>query len=121
MKEVATGLQALYSLGLEGSPGADVIPATIRVWAFDLWQSRKRYWVEDGDVTCIRQAFSNLRSSCNRWPTQPKFWEALPERKSKGPALFGPDFGREREKEALAAKKLWLRDLGYNEWGERIA
>lgn len=116
MKEITAGLQALYSLGLEGAPGGDVIPATARVWAFDLWLSRKRFWVEN-DIQDIRTAFSLMRSSCNRWPPQPKFWESLPQRKSKTSAKMAPEDGREREQEALEGMRRQFREYGLDQWG----
>jgi hypothetical protein len=120
MKAIASGLQALYAMSLEGTPGADVLPATVRVWAFDLWQSKRRYWVEDGDAECIRRAFQTLRETCTRWPTQPKFWDALPERPAGEFKAIGPGWGRERESDALACRARWLRDLGVDELGRPL-
>jgi hypothetical protein len=110
----------LYSLSLEGSPGADTLPVTGEVWVRDLWDSRRRYWMEDGDVQCIRQAFATLRQTCTRWPTPAKFWDALPPRPHGEQKLLGPGWGREREAEALACMREWCKDRGFTTAGDRI-
>src|SRR5688572_6632337 len=80
MTEIASGLQALYALSPEGCPGADVLQATVGVWARDLWTANRRAWHRDADTQCIRHAFADLRQNCHRWPTPAKFWIALPDR-----------------------------------------
>lgn len=114
MTEIASGLQAVYALCPEGTPGADVLQATIGVWARDLWSSRKRSWHRDSDTPCIRFAFAQIRQNSTRWPTPTKFWEALPDRKppSGNKALMDPNAGRENEDEALRLMRERFRDWG---------
>lgn len=71
---------SVYSLGLEGSPGADIFPATVRLWVGDLWASHKCNWHES-DAQRIREAFQRLRGNSRRWPQQTDFWGFLPPRK----------------------------------------
>lgn len=121
MGEIASGLQALYALSPEGCPGADVLQATVGVWARDLWASRKRSWHQQADTQCIRHAFQQLRQSCTRWPTPAKFWEHLPDRNPPpANALIDEQWGRERQADALACMRRSFADMGRNQWGEEI-
>lgn len=120
MKAIASGLQSLYALCLEGTPGADVFPATTRVWAFDLWEDRRRFWHEEADLPCIQKAFAGMRSSCSRWPSQAKFWDCLPNRAEPKVKTIGPGWGREREADALRCMDRWLADLGIDRWGNPL-
>lgn len=70
----------MYALSLDGCPGADVLPATVTLWASDLWASYKCQWHES-DAQRIRDAFQRLRGESRRWPQQSDFWGLLPARK----------------------------------------
>lgn len=121
MTEIASGLQALYALSLEGNPGADVLQATVGVWARDLWNSRKRSWHQQADTGCIRTAFALLRQTSERWPTPSKFWTVLPDRAPPPTnALIDEQWGRERQADALACMRRQFAQLGRNQWGEEI-
>ena len=119
--EIRSGLASLYALSLEGCPGADTLQATAALWTGDLWGNRKRYWHQDLDTGCIRQAFATLRQTCRRWPTESAFWDALPNRPAPKNLQIGPGWGREREADALACRDRWLADLGYDRTGAPIA
>lgn len=66
----------LVTLGLEGQPAAEVIPATVKVWAETICRNRVFNRVTD-DVR-IREAFRVLAETCRRWPAPRDFIEALP-------------------------------------------
>lgn len=111
--EIAAGLQAIYALSPEGCPGADVLPATIGVWARDLWASSRRGWHQQADTGCIRSAFSRLRSTCERWPTPAKFWPLLPNRPpAPANALADPNWGRENQDEVLRNMRRQFAEFG---------
>ena len=108
---IASGLQAMYAINPDGCPGADVFPATIQVWATDLWNDKRRFWHEGEDADCIRQAFANLRGHCLRWPTPAKFWEVLPNRAPPKDKLLGERMTA-RRRDALECEAAWREDLG---------
>jgi hypothetical protein len=108
---IASGLQALYAINPDGCPGADVFPATIQVWASDLWHSPRRFWHEGEDKPCILVAFATLRGTCQRWPTPAKFWEVLPSRKAPEGKLLG-EHESARRRDALDCERRWRNDLG---------
>jgi hypothetical protein len=66
----------LVTLGLEGQPAAEVIPATVKVWAETICRNRVFDRVTD-DVR-IREAFRVLAETCRRWPVPRDFIDALP-------------------------------------------
>ncbi len=115
LAEVTNGLQGLYALCPEGCPGADVFPATVTLWALDLWTSPRRRWHPDTDTWPLREAFATLRQTCHRWPTPAKFWECLPGVPVSNYSVL-PPAGRashaESQAEAAARHAAFLTDLG---------
>lgn len=117
---IATCLASLYLLALDGSPAADQVGKTARLWVALLWERQRGGWRQDIDDPRIRQAFATLAQSRTRWPSPAVFWEALPKRPEPEHKLLGPGWGREREAEALAGMRRWLRSLGLDEHGNPI-
>jgi hypothetical protein len=120
-KLIETCLAGLYLLNLDGCPAADSVGKTARLWVRLLWDDPRVRWHEEADTPRIREAFRSMASGCNRWPAPAKFWEHVRDRpKPTGKQLFGPEFGREREREALHLRKLWLESLGRDHAGDII-
>lgn len=76
--EIATGLQKLLALRLQGTPPEDAIVGTAEVWLEALWPDRT--WAEHIDRTRIQQAFRVLFRICDRWPTPKLFLDNLGSR-----------------------------------------
>lgn len=74
------GLAQTYALCLPGSPGADVLPATVATWADDLWHDTRFAWADpETDAKRIAHAFRLIRAHAERWPTLRDFVQKLPE------------------------------------------
>jgi hypothetical protein len=74
------GLAQTYALCLPGSPGADVLPATVATWADDLWHDARFAWADpETDARRIAHAFRLIRAHAERWPTLRDFVQKLPE------------------------------------------
>ncbi len=81
------GLAQTYALCLPGSPGADVLPATVATWADDLWHDARFAWADpETDAKRIAHAFRLIRAHAERWPTLRDFVQKLPE-PPEAPAL----------------------------------
>lgn len=115
-------LAALYLLNLDGCPAADVVEKTAKLWVRVLWQKPHGGWDKDADTSRIRAAFSDIAENCVKWPQPAVFWDKLPRRPSptKQAAAVGPDWGRERQREADQGMAAWLRDIGYTRDGDPI-
>lgn len=114
-------LASLYLLNLEGCPAADSVGKTGRLWARLLWDNPRVKWHMDADSDRIRKAFASMASNIRRWPAPAVFWEHLPDRPApKTKALIGPDWGRERQPEALACMRRQFADMGFDEFGNRL-
>lgn len=119
---IGTCLASLYLLTLEGCPAADQVGKTAKLWVRLLWDDRRVRWHQEADDARIRAAFASMAATLTRWPAPAKFWEHLKDRpKPKASeTLLNPQWGREREAEALACRDRWLADLGLNQWGEPL-
>jgi hypothetical protein len=119
---IEQSLTAIYLLNLDGCPAADTVGKTARIWVRVLWNKPHGGWHQDTDTPRIRQAFSDIAETCVRWPQPAVFWDKLPRRPSptKQAAAVGPDWGRERQREADQCMAAWLRDLGYTRAGDPI-
>lgn len=74
---VAAGLQRLVALRLPGTPAADMLQATAKVWIGALL-SRPIDWQEARDLPRIRQAFLTLTATMDHWPSPSEFMAAFP-------------------------------------------
>lgn len=114
-------LAALYLLNLDGCPAADVVDKTAKLWVRVLWAKPHGGWDKDSDTPRIRAAFSDIAENCIRWPQPAVFWDKLPRKSvQESKSQIGPNWGRERQREADIAKAAWLKDLGYDRNGEPI-
>ncbi|MGE4545818.1 MAG: hypothetical protein AB7D06_17135 [Pedobacter sp.] len=68
---IADGLAALVCLGLDSSPGADVICRTADVWYHVMAASCS---VETLDSTRVKAAFSGLLKDVEKWPEPKAIW-----------------------------------------------
>lgn len=114
-------MAGLYLLNLEGCPAADSLGKSGQLWVRLLWDDRRVRWHEEADSQRIRDAFRGMASTCTRWPAPSRFWEHLSDRPKGNPnQILGPDWGRERQAEALAAMVPWLESLGMDRNGNRV-
>jgi hypothetical protein len=75
-REVATGIQRLLCLSLDGCPAAEVLPGTVAAWCEAI--QRNRLLDEERDVPRIREAFAVLLTRYRRWPAPVDLIENLP-------------------------------------------
>lgn len=115
-------LASLYLLNLEGCPAADSVGKTARLWVRLLRE--KCEWREPTDAKRVKQAFASIANDCRRWPAPATFWDHLPPReeihRAPGKGLH-PDWGRERQAEALACMYRTFAEMGRDRWGNVIA
>jgi hypothetical protein len=104
LTEILTGLQKLFTLSLDRTPAADVIPGTARTWVEALTHGRT--WDEQRDTPRIRAAFATLQADSDRWPCPRDLIDALPS--SEPQAAIGYDHGIPRSREKRTAR---LREL----------
>ena len=77
---LTTSMAQTYALCLPGSPGADVLPATVSTWVDDLWHDNRFMWADpEIDARRIAQAFRLIRAHSERWPTLRDFVSKLPD------------------------------------------
>lgn len=76
---VLEGLQFLMSLGLEGTPAAEVIRLTATAWIQALW-SANIDWQEPLDSHRLHRAFNDLAVRALRWPSPRVLLDHLPSR-----------------------------------------
>lgn len=75
--EIATGLQKLTCLGLEGQPASELIEGTLAAWVEVVTAGRT--YDEAIDAPRFRIAFTRLMGR-NRWPAPCHLLEAMPKR-----------------------------------------
>src|SRR5258708_7730208 len=83
--ELATGLQKLLCLSLEGQPSHETIYGTVGAWREIL--THRKVYEQERDTLRFREAFLNLGTRCRRWPTPVDFLEAMPKIDTSGPKL----------------------------------
>ena len=92
---VVSGFQGLYSLGLQGSPAAEISDSTMSVWITVLWDRVAFNWGQELDRERLAIAFQQLAMNSGRWPPPAALVKllpprpqpiALPEPESKGPS-----------------------------------
>jgi len=76
-REIASGLQALVALSLDGQPSAEVLPLTADIW---LAAMEKRLCIESVDAVRLKAAFRKFFPVAMRWPTPAQILELLPAR-----------------------------------------
>jgi hypothetical protein len=74
---IADGLAALLTLGLDGTPGAEVVCRTADVWHHVMAGSCN---IEAIDSTRVKQAFSGLLKTVEKWPEPRAIWAHMPPR-----------------------------------------
>jgi hypothetical protein len=74
---IADGLAALLTLGLDGTPSAEVIPRTADVWHHVMAGSCT---VEEVDSQRVKAAFSGLLKAVEKWPEPKAIWAHMPRR-----------------------------------------
>lgn len=119
-------LASLYLLNLEGCPAGDALDKAGTLWVRLLWEKPRSGWTEEQDGARIRKAFAHIAHTAKRWPSPMVFWDCIedrapPPRHGAKDGKLPPEWGRERESEALQARAAWLRDLGRDHSGEVIA
>jgi hypothetical protein len=91
---IASGIQRLMVLGLDGTPAASTIELTTVTWIDALWAGR--VWDAKLDETRIAEAFRLLTIQAERWPAPVQFLRMLPDRHGTQPKL-----GRKMTKEEI--------------------
>lgn len=90
---VVSGLQFLLSLGLVGTPAAELATLTATTWIAALWNSRPG-WNEALDNARLEAAFMALAVDADRWPSPRALLDRLPARPQQPrlppPPLQGP-------------------------------
>ncbi|HMW69484.1 MAG TPA: hypothetical protein PKD44_08645 [Nitrosomonas sp.] len=75
---IASGIQRLMVLSLEGTPSSRTVELTTVTWIDALWPGRA--WDARLDETRIAEAFRLLTIQSERWPTPAQFLRVLPAR-----------------------------------------
>lgn len=101
-RAIRTGIARLYALGFERCPAADMLEATVQVWAEDLWDLRAGTWVE-ADAARFDEAFYRLRTRQRVWPQMADLIAALPSRPEPValPAVVLTEEQQQRNKERV--------------------
>lgn len=120
---VSRGLSTLYLLSLEGCPAADSTKTVGALWAKLLWEKARGNWQEIHDKRRIADAFAAIATDAKRWPTPAVFLEHLPARpvNHKTGGELHPDWGRERQAEALECMYRQFEELGRDRNGTLVA
>lgn len=99
MAELATGLQKLISLSLQGTPAMETIQLTAASWAEALWAAPIA-WHQELDAQRIRQAFSRMMRDIERWPAPKHLLQYLPSRPQPvNPLLSAPTMSEAQRRE----------------------
>ena len=102
MAEVATGLQKLISLSLQGMPAMETIQLNATVWAETLWAAPIA-WHQELDAQRIQQAFSRMMRDVERWPAPKLLLQYLPARpQPANPLLTAPQISEEQRQRNLS-------------------
>lgn len=107
--EVATGLQRLLILRLNGSPPADAIEATATVW-IDAVMRYPVAWNEQQDRWRIQVGFDQLVWKSERWPTVKHLIDSLPNR-NPPPPLPKPKMTKQQQERGKQKLKQILEHL----------
>lgn len=102
---ILDGLSQLFSLGLQGTPAAELAPITAKTWAKVLWK-QPIGWVEDADTWRIDSAFTMLMGRIDRFPAPRDLMFTMPERK-KLTAIPAP----KQSEEEMDANKKRLKEI----------
>lgn len=90
---VVSGLQFLMSLGLNGTPAAEVVRLTATSWITALWEGGPA-WDEQADNARLERAFMALAVKAERWPAPRQLLDHMPPRPQQPrlppPPLKGP-------------------------------
>lgn len=78
-KAIVDGVTGLMVLRLRGSPAADTVPSTAKIWIAAI-AARPIAWDEKLDLPRIRAAFVELAATCDHWPSPAEFMRVLPPR-----------------------------------------
>jgi hypothetical protein len=81
LREVASGLQRLILLALEGGPALESIEGVVMAWA-DACLCWPIAWDEAQDARRLQAAFRSLAAGVKRWPSPVQLREALPPRQT---------------------------------------
>lgn len=75
-KELMTGFQKLFCLGMDRTPSHELILGTTEAWMEALTNGRE--WNQERDTPRIQQAFSTIMRTRKYWPTPADFLECMP-------------------------------------------
>lgn len=120
---IRNGLTALYGLCLEGCPASDSTKTVGALWTRLLWEKSPHAWNRERDSRRIAAAFEAMALDLKRWPAPAVFFEHLPPRdvvRQKPGQQLPPDWGRERQAEALAGMLQQFEEMGYDRYGNRL-
>lgn len=95
LNEILTGLQKLYTLSLDRTPAADVLPGTASTWVEALTMGRN--WDQQRDTPRIREAFARMKLDAQRWPSPRDFLDALPTASTQPQLTHDRDIPASRE------------------------
>lgn len=113
-REIASGLQALVALSLEGQPSADTLPLTADIW---LKAMERRLCIEAVDAERLRKAFLAFFPVAVRWPAPAQILELLPPRPERV-KLPEPEVSAEQHAENVSrVKEMVARFM--NSWGPK--
>ena len=110
-REIASGLQALVALSLEGQPSAEVLPLTADIWLAAL---ERRLRIEEVDAERLRAAFRAFFPVAVRWPAPAQILELLPPRPER-PKLPEPEQSEESRRKCLEMIRRLKDRLGITE------
>jgi hypothetical protein len=82
---VVSGLQFMWSIGLPGTPAAELATLTATSWVEALWNAPFA-WDEQADAYRIYAGFTTAAARADRWPTPRAVLDAMPSRTPR-PAL----------------------------------
>jgi hypothetical protein len=102
MAELATGLQRLISLSLQGTPAMETIQLTAASWAETLWAAPIG-WDQSLDSQRIASAFVRMMRDVDRWPAPKHLLHYLPSRPQPvNPLLTAPQISEEQRQRNLS-------------------
>ena len=98
-KELMTGFQKLFCLGMDRTPSHELILGTTEAWMEAL--THNRTWDQERDTVRIQQAFSTVMRTKKFWPTPAEFMECVPAIVER-PALPAQTFTDEERRENIS-------------------
>ena len=101
--EVRVGIMALVVLGLDFTPGPDVLDTTRQVWEGAL----RWHGLDDGEISVVRvrEAFMRLCMRCTGWPKPGQLVALLPEPPRPEPSAEQIAAQRERLEETAVERR----------------